>query len=112
MSALTKHTHCRWTLLDIKRWLNVPTQLSDGSLVVCEKGAPQGGVIGPLLKNLFMHYAFDKWMRRTINNDFARLADDTVIHCRSRLQAAGMITDGLFTKAGSKASRCLMMQHY
>lgn len=93
MSALTKHTQCRWMLLYIQRWLEAPTQLRDGSLVARVKGTPQGGVIGPLLMNLFMHYAFDKWMRRTIKCDFARFADDAVIHCRSRLQAEWMITE-------------------
>jgi RNA-directed DNA polymerase len=51
-------------------------------------GTPQGGVISPLLMNLFMHYAFDAWMERASPNcPFARYADDAVVHCRSQKQA-------------------------
>ena len=39
-------------------------QSTDGTLVDRDKGTPQGGVISPLLANLFLHYAFDVWMRR------------------------------------------------
>ncbi len=38
--------------------------------------------------NLFMHYAFDCWMKRTYPQcPFARYADDAVVHCRSQAQA-------------------------
>jgi group II intron reverse transcriptase/maturase len=64
MQAVKKHTDCKWILLYIQRWLKVPVQLPDGSLVERDKGTPQGGVISPLLANLFLHYVFDKWMER------------------------------------------------
>ncbi len=64
MRALRKHTDCKWVLLYIERWLTAPIQLPDGTLVEREKGTPQGGVISPLLANLFLHYALDKWMER------------------------------------------------
>jgi group II intron reverse transcriptase/maturase len=52
------------------------------------KGTPQGGVISPLLANLFLHYAFDAWMRRTYPSiQFERYADDSVVHCGSKRQA-------------------------
>ena len=55
---------------------------------VSEQGTPQGGVISPLLANLYLHYAFDVWMRRNYPNiTFERYADDIVIHCRSEAQA-------------------------
>jgi RNA-directed DNA polymerase len=63
-------------------------QLKDGSLVSREKGSPQGSVISPLLANLFLHYAFDEWMRLNYSTiPFERYADDIVVHCRSREQA-------------------------
>ena len=42
-----------------------PCRRPDGTLEQRTKGTPQGGVISPLLANLFLHYAFDVWMRRT-----------------------------------------------
>ncbi len=89
--ALQKHTNCKWVHLYIKRWLNAPAQLQDGTLVERSKGTPQGGVISPLLANLFLHYAFDEWMRRKQGNiPFERYADDIIVHCRSEEQARWM----------------------
>ena len=62
MRAVRKHTDCPWVLLYIERWLKAPVQMADGSLVGRERGTPQGGVISPLLANLFLHYAFDMWI--------------------------------------------------
>ena len=48
------------------------------------KGTPQGGVISPLLANVFLHYAFDRWMQRKYPGiPFERFADDAIVHCRS-----------------------------
>lgn len=88
MKAVRKHTDCKWHLLYIERWLKAPVQQSDGSLSRKEKGVPQGGVISPLLANLFLHYCFDEWMRRAIGHcPFERYADDIVLHCQTRKQA-------------------------
>jgi len=88
MRAVRKHTDCKWMLLYIERWLKAPAQLEDGTLVDRDKGMPQGGVISPLLANLFLHYAFDEWMRRNCPNiPFERYADDIIVHCRSEKQA-------------------------
>jgi group II intron reverse transcriptase/maturase len=82
--ALRKHTDCRWVLLYIERWLKAPVQMEDGSIVPRTAGTPQGGVISPLLANLFMHYSFDMWMSRTYPHiPFERYADDAICHCRS-----------------------------
>ncbi|WP_207953147.1 reverse transcriptase domain-containing protein [Paenibacillus agricola] len=57
-------------------------------LVTRTKGTPQGGVISPVLANLFLHYAFDKWMEKMQpGKPFARYADDAVIHCHSKMAA-------------------------
>ena len=59
---MKKHASQRWMVPYIKRWLNAPVEQEDGQLVPRQKGTPQGGVISPLLANLFLHYAFDRWM--------------------------------------------------
>jgi RNA-directed DNA polymerase len=88
MRAVEKYTQCRWILLYIKRWLETPTMREDGTLVPRTKGTPQGGVISPLLANIFLHLGFDDWMRRMHPEvPFERYADDVVAHCRSEKQA-------------------------
>jgi len=88
MRAVEKHTDCRWVRLYIERWLKAPFQQADGGRVERVSGTPQGGVVSPVLSNLFLHYVFDKWMERNFpNNPFARYADDGVVHCRSEAQA-------------------------
>ena len=91
MRAVRKHADCKWVLLYIERWLKAPVQLEDGSLVHRDKGTPQGGVISPLLANLFLHYAFDTWMKRKYPwIPFERYADDGICHCRSKVEAEGL----------------------
>lgn len=88
MRAVRKHTDCPWVLLYIERWLQAPVQMADGNLIAREKGTPQGGVVSPLLANLFLHYVFDMWMRRNYPHiPFERYADDGICHCRSEAQA-------------------------
>ena len=88
MKAVRKHTDNRWLILYIERWLTGPIQRTDGSTVDRTSGVPQGGVISPVLSNLFMHYAFDKWMERNFPGmPFCRYADDGLAHCRSEAEA-------------------------
>jgi len=88
MKAVRIHTEEKWILLYIERWLKAPVVMSDGTQVFPEKGTPQGGVISPLLANLFLHYGFDKWMQRNYPKiPFERYADDAVCHCQSQGQA-------------------------
>jgi RNA-directed DNA polymerase len=66
-------------------------QQEDGSLIHRDKGTPQGGVISPLLANLFLHFAFDMWMKRRYPRiPFERYADDGICHCRSKAEAEGL----------------------
>ena len=75
-------------VLYIERWLKAPVQEEDGQLVPREKGTPQGGVISPLLANLFLHYAFDRWLAAHYPQvPFERFADDVIVHCRTEKQA-------------------------
>ena len=88
MKAVRKHTELKWIHLYVERWLKAPLQLKDGQLQERASGTPQGGVISPVLANLFMHYAFDAWMERTFPKvPFERYADDGLIHCVSLAQA-------------------------
>jgi len=68
----------------VKRWLNAPVQKRDGSLEPKQgKGTPRGGVISPLLANIFLHFAFDTWFEETLPEcTYERYADDIIIHCR------------------------------
>lgn len=84
MKAIRKHTDNPWVILYIQRWLTTPFQMPDGAVKERTKGTPQGGVISPVLANLFLHYAFDKWMElKHPDKPFARYADDGVAHCSS-----------------------------
>ena len=88
LKLLAKHIDCKWILLYIERWLKAPAQLEDGTLCKRTKGTPQGGVISPLLANLYLHYAFDEWMKINYPTiPFERYADDIIVHCRSEKQA-------------------------
>jgi len=101
--ALEKHTGCEWVRLYIGRWLTAPLQLTDGTLVERIKGTPQGGVVSPLLANLFLHYAFDAWMARTFPGvPWCRYADDGLVHCRTEQEAQAIMAElnARFAKCG------------
>jgi group II intron reverse transcriptase/maturase len=91
MRAVRRHTSNRWLLLYIERWLKADVCMPDGSVQHRDSGTPQGGVISPLLANLFLHDAFDSWMCRTHpETSFERYADDAICHCDSREQAESL----------------------
>lgn len=91
MRAVEKHTKVEWIKLYIKRWLKAPFQTNKG-IKERTSGTPQGGVISPVLANLFLHYTFDKWMEiNHPNNPFARYADDAVIHCKTEEEAKKLL---------------------
>ena len=64
LKAVRFHTDEKWIALYVERWLKVPLATESGLLTERKSGTPQGGVISPLLANLFMHHAFDDWMKR------------------------------------------------
>lgn len=91
MRAVRKYTANPWVLLYIERWLKAPVQV-DGNLQVREKGTPQGGVVSPLLANIFLHLAFDTWVAdRFPDVPFERYADDVLLHCSSEEQANAVL---------------------
>lgn len=88
MKMVKRHTKSKWIALYIERWLKTPFIKDDGTLVKRTQGTPQGGVISPVLANLFLHYVFDTWMRHEFASlPFCRYADDGIIHCKSEKQA-------------------------
>jgi len=91
LRAVRKHVKCEWVLLYIERWLTAPMQLEDGTRVERARGTPQGGVVSPVLANLFMHYVFDVWMTRGHPDlPWCRYADDGLVHCRTEAEAVAI----------------------
>lgn len=94
MRAVRKHTDNKWVILYIERWLTTPMQMPDGNLQKKTKGVMQGGVISPVLSNLFLHYVFDAWMKRTHPNiPWCRYADDGIAHCRTEEEAKQLLAE-------------------
>jgi RNA-directed DNA polymerase len=92
LKAVRHHDKTPWVLLYIERWLKAPVQRQDGSLQERTKGSPQGAVVSPLLANLFLHHAFDDWMRRNHPHiQFERYADDVIVHAKSQAQAEQLL---------------------
>lgn len=88
MKMVEKHTDIKWIMLYIKRWLTAPFQMEDGTIISRSSGTPQGGVISPVLANLFLHYVFDDFMEKEFKYiPWARYADDGIAHCVSLKQA-------------------------
>jgi len=107
LKAVRCHTNCPWVLLYIERWLKAPMQMEDGSVVPRTAGTPQGGVISPLLANLFLHYAFDTWMARNHPRiPFERYADDAICHCKSAEDA-----QALWSALADRFAACRLVLH-
>lgn len=100
--AVSRFTQCSWILLYIKRWLKADVILPDGGRLERQQGTPQGGVISPLLANIYLHLVFDKWMQEEFPAiHFERYADDIVVHCRSYKQV-----EFISSKIKARLTRC------
>ena len=107
MKAVRKHTQEAWIILYIERWLKAPMQGVDGHIVMRTRGTPQGGVISPVLSNLFLHYVFDVWMKRHYPNlEWCRYADDGLVHCDTSHQA-----ENLLDKLKERFAECGLQLH-
>jgi RNA-directed DNA polymerase len=107
LRALEKHTACKWVRLYIERWLTAPLQQADGTLVQRTKGTPQGGVVSPVLANLFMHYTFDVWMTRTYPGvPWCRYADDGLVHCKTEQEA-----QAIMAALSARLAECGLQMH-
>jgi RNA-directed DNA polymerase len=91
--AVRAHTDARWVMLYVERWLAAPISMPGGELQTRDRGTPQGSAVSPVLANLFMHYAFDRWLSEQFPAvAFERYADDAVVHCASQAQAERVLT--------------------
>lgn len=107
LRAVRKHITCKWALLYIERWLKAPMVQEDGTVTERNRGTPQGGVVSPVLANLFMHYAFDFWMARTHPElPWCRYADDGLVHCRTEQEAKA-----LKAELQSRLAECHLEMH-
>ena len=94
MKAVRFHTDEKWIHLYVERWLKASLQREDGELIKRDRGTPQGGVASPLLANIYMHHAFDEWMKRQFPEvKFERFADDVLAHCSSKKQAEKVLEE-------------------
>jgi group II intron reverse transcriptase/maturase len=107
LRAVDRHVKESWQRLYIRRWLQAPVQHPDGRIEQKTQGTPQGGVISPLLANLFLHYVFDKWVTKHCEGiQFVRYADDIVCHCRTAQEA-----EALWVTLNERFSQCGLMLH-
>ena len=102
LKALTCHVDEKWVKMYIRRWLESSRKAEDGTLIPKEgKGTPQGGVISPLLSNLYLHYVLDKWIEKHYPQiAFVRYADDVVIHCNNENESI-QILEAIRQRLGS-----------
>ena len=107
LKAAGKHVQEKWALLTIERWLKAPMELEDGTRIERTKGTPQGGVVSPVLANLFMHYCFDAWMERELPElPWCRYADDGLVHCRTLDEA-----EAVKAKLQERLAECGLEMH-
>jgi group II intron reverse transcriptase/maturase len=93
MRAVRKHIQESWIILYIERWLKTPFVTKTKEVIARKSGTPQGGVVSPILANLFMHYAFDRWITKNYPDaPFERYADDAIIHCSSEQKALEILS--------------------
>jgi len=89
LKAVTHVLKEKWVKMYVERWLKMPIKKNDGTLEQRNgKGTPQGGVISPLLANLYLHFTLDAWLEKHYPEvSFVRYADDVVIHCSTKEHA-------------------------
>lgn len=107
MKAVNHYCKDRWVMLYVERWLKAGIIEQDGKATRTVLGTPQGGVISPLLANIFLHVVFDKWMEKEHpEKPFERYADDIVVHCKTEKQAIYVLS-----KIKQRMQECKLMLH-
>ncbi len=80
----------------IGKWLNAGV-CEEGKLKYPEAGTPQGGVISPLLSNIFLHHVLDTWFIKEVQprlkgrSFIVRFADDFIIGCESKAELMKLV---------------------
>lgn len=107
LQALQFYCKEKWVILYVYRWLKAGIVNEDGSLAQPQSGTPQGGVISPLLANLYLHVVFDGWMQKHYPGiRFERYADDIIIHARRE-----QIAQSILRKLEERFSSCGLTIH-
>ena len=107
MKAVRHVTDSKFILLYVERWLKADAINKEGKTISRKSGTPQGGVVSPILANLFLHYALDCWLQKNFtSNSFARYADDMVIHCSSESEAKHLLL-----QIKERLSQCKLKLH-
>jgi len=107
MKGVEHYCKDKWILLYIKRWLQAGIIQKDGTKLDRLTGTPQGGVISPLLANIYLHIVFDKWMDKNHHEKpFERYADDIIVHCRTENQAIFVLN-----KIRERMTECKLTLH-
>jgi group II intron reverse transcriptase/maturase len=92
----------------IRQWLKAGIKYDDGHVENPEQGTPQGGVISPILANIYLHYVLDNWFQTAVKLEcsmeatLVRYADDFVVAFRSEKDANWFFSElpGRFAKFG------------
>lgn len=107
MTAVAHYCKDKWVQLYVERWLKAGIIEQDGKATRTVLGTPQGGVISPLLANIFLHVVFDGWMAKEHpEKPFERYADDIVVHCKTEKQAIFVLN-----KIKQRMEKCKLTLH-
>ena len=107
LKAVGHYCKDKWVLMYVKRWLRAGIHQKDGMVLERLTGTPQGGVISPLLANIYLHVVFDKWMMKHFpDKPFERFADDVVVHCKTEKQAIFVLK-----QISVRLRKCKLMLH-
>ncbi|WP_342276790.1 group II intron reverse transcriptase/maturase [Spiroplasma endosymbiont of Nebria brevicollis] len=91
LQSIKMYTNCKWVILYVERWLKVPMQWENGTMIERNKGIPQGSPISPIISNIVLHLVFDNWMKQEYPTiPFERYVDDVIVHCKTYKQASFM----------------------
>ena len=107
LQAVSFYCKEKWVSMYVSRWLKASVVNEDSSITQPQRGTPQGGVISPLLANLYLHVVFDGWMKQHYTSiRFERYADDIIIHTRRK-----QIAQSILGKLNKRFAECGLTIH-